>query len=165
MVNHNEQDRTIDNSVRGRKVTPEEVAYRDGYVRGRAHEDQVYREELRRRQAQKRTASTRNWASGVYFGVILFILIAVIGGIFLTLSRQNSGVTDQTPQNSDAVTPETPEPETNILERTQEVIPSPSEVIQPDIEINLPEPDLSEPASESSPEATSQPEAETNPEN
>ncbi|WP_155834674.1 hypothetical protein [Leptolyngbya sp. PCC 6406] len=138
-------------------MTPEEVAYRDGYVEGsiqenQAHEDfqesQLHREELRLRQAQQVALSNSHTTTGVFFGMVLAILAALIGGILWTTNRSGNEGTEPQPQGSEVpVRPDTPQSDTpqsdttiieRTIERTQEVIPAPTRGSQPDINIVVP---------------------------
>lgn len=165
MTDLNRQNQTVEGNVRGRQVTPEEVAYRDGYVHGRAREDRLYREELRLRQERQKAVANNQTTAGFFFGVLVIIVAGLLGGSIWAMNRSASETTGQ-PQNSEAVDPtDTPQSETTIIERTiertQEVIPSPPQIDR-DINITVPTPE--QPASDqeaSSPEGeASQSEAE-----
>ena len=156
MANPNQQKQPLDPTVRGRMVTPEEVAYRDGYVQGQVREDRLHRQELRLRQEQQRAAANSNTTAGVFFGVLIFIVTALVGGTFWAIAR-NSSDTAPAPQSPETLDQsETPQSETTIIERTREIVPSVPEVVQPDIDITLPAPD----PAESVPEAQSEPPAD-----
>ncbi|MGB3310723.1 MAG: hypothetical protein WBG32_10770 [Nodosilinea sp.] len=161
--NTDPRNQEFDASINARPVTNDEIAYRDGYVRGKSAEQL---EQERRRAAEARLyeenarlKADSGASAGLILGLALAALAAVVGGlIYVYLDDTAPDTAVPTPE---AVTPE-PANETTIIERTvertQEVIPAPSSAQPPDInvELNTPEP---APAPAPAPAAPVQPEA------
>ena len=131
-----------DKTVKGRPASPEEIAYRDGYVRGRATEETAQRryQRLENLQAEQiaRSRANESASSGILLGLLLAIIAACIGGVAYYIAREPEAATTDAPV----------ERETTIIERTiensREVIQNPPEVNlptieAPDIEVNVPE--------------------------
>lgn len=127
------QDRTPQNfrhvkenigaNASSRRATPDEVAYREGYVHGKTAQ----------RDAQHRYGHGRNnngMASGILIGVVLASLVGIAVGTFSYLLRDAQTTTVEstsTPIDLDAQQPEPVNRETTVIERTvdrtQEVVP------------------------------------------
>ncbi|MBE9113706.1 hypothetical protein IQ273_30495 [Nodosilinea sp. LEGE 07298] len=161
---NNPRSRDFESSINTRPATNDEIAYRDGYVRGKSAEQL---EQERRRAAEARIyeenarlQADRGISTGLILGLALAALAAVVGGlIYVYLEETDPGTAVPTPE---AVTPEPTNNETTIIERTveraQEVIPAPSSAQPPEVDVDLnnaTEPTLA-------PAAPSQPEASTN---
>ncbi len=139
MANHNpkqETNQSLDNAVNGREVTPEEIAYRNGYVRGREQEDRLYREELRLRQEQQRALSNSNTTAGVFLGIVLLILAGCVGGVIWAIARPDNAL-----QQPITTPPSTTE--NDSMDTTQDAAPSEPTAPQPNITIDLPPADQS----------------------
>lgn len=132
LINSSDSNDSQDN-IHGRKVTPDEVSYRDGYVEGQSTErsqivsDQYAREEIR---------EGNGVASGLVIG-LAFAAIAglVAGGLYLTTRSE----TNTAPVAAPVVAPASPQPQRNttIIERTIErAAPA---VQAPDVQINVPQ--------------------------
>lgn len=148
-------------SVNTRPVTNDEVAYRDGYVRGKVAEqsEQDRRRALDARiyEENARLRADNGVSTGLILGLVLAAVAAVVGGLLYVYSDANTGGV-ATPE---AVSPQ-PTNETTIIERTvertQEVVPAPSEVTLPEVNVDVtPPPAAEQPAP--APEAAGQPEA------
>ncbi|MBE9160708.1 hypothetical protein IQ265_28370 [Nodosilinea sp. LEGE 06152] len=170
--NTDPRNRDFEASINARPVTNDEIAYRDGYVRGkstqqleqerrRAAEARIYEENARLREDS-------GVSTGLILGLTLAALAAVIGGLIYVYSEENAtpGVTNPTPE---AVTPEPANNETTIIERTiertQEVVPAPSSVQPPEVNVELNNPvqaPAPAPAQPEAPAAPVQPEAGAN---
>jgi hypothetical protein len=154
-------NRDFQASVNTRPVTNNEVAYRDGYVRGKVAEqsEQDRRRALDARiyEENARLRSDNGVSTGLILGMVLAAVAAVIGGIvYVDSDAGNRGVVPP-----EAVSPE-PANETTIIERTvertQEVVPAPPEVTLPDVNVDVtPPPAAEQPVP--APEAVGQPEA------
>jgi len=145
------RDEPVHTSAPTRKVTPEEVAYRDGYVHGRAVENHVRdplqtihrqqdiarQQDLNRKEQRLRTEADNYIASGLVLGLFISLLAGLIGGLMYFLTREN--------QNE--VILETP---------TQEVVPVPvetqvpaiPEASTPNVEVIVPAPQNTSPDAE-----------------
>ncbi|PSR14499.1 hypothetical protein C8255_24060 [filamentous cyanobacterium CCP3] len=172
--NTDPRKRDFDASINTRPVTNDEIAYRDGYVRGKSAQqlEQERRQaaEARIREENARLRADNGVSTGLILGLALAALAAVIGGLIYVYSEENPvpGTANPTPE---AVTPDPTGNETTIIERTvertQEVIPAPSSVQPPDVNIELNNP-VQPPAAPAQPEASEapvppvQPEAEAN---
>ncbi|NMF83206.1 hypothetical protein [Nodosilinea sp. P-1105] len=137
-TNHNKNDSNIDDrtdrefvdSIQTRPVTPDEVAYRDGYVHGMSAE-QTQQRQLRDRDArfyeqEAQARASNGAASGVFIGFLLALIAAVVGGIaFLAMDSGNPG----DPGTTEPPTSEAPTQDTTIIDRTidrtQEIVPIP----------------------------------------
>ena len=131
-----------DQTVRSRPASPEEIAYRDGYVRGKAAEEktqQTYRrmDSIRAEQAAQARAN-EGASNGLLAGLLLAIIAACLGAAAYYLTREPQPAATEAPV----------ERETTIIERTiennREIIQNPPEVNLPDVqvpnvEINVPE--------------------------
>jgi hypothetical protein len=158
----------IENTVLGREVTPEEVAYRDGLVQGRTQqEERIYQEELRLRQARQQAVAARRSNNGAFLGVALTVVVLITGGVIWAAAFYNRDPAPTQPEQNVEVpaapdTPETPQSETTIIERTidrtREVVPSPPQVI----ERTVPAP--TQPAPQAQPAPTQQAPAQPAPE-
>lgn len=180
-------DRDFTDSVNARPVTKDEVAYRDGYVRGKSAE-QLEQERRRAADARVYEANARARADdgvsiGLVMGLVLAAVAAVLGGALYFYNADQGTVTPApettTPQPGTpqpvAPPPATPQSSNNdttiiqrTIERTREVVPVPSNVQTPpaNVEINPPAepaPQTAPPAPEADPVAPTQPEATTTP--
>ncbi|WP_035985924.1 hypothetical protein [Leptolyngbya sp. KIOST-1] len=147
------RSRDFESSINTRPVTNDEVAYRNGYVRGKSAE-QLEQERRRATEARiyeenARLRSDNGVSAGLILGLALAALAAVIGGLIYVYSEEtNPGAVTPTPE---ATSPEPATNETTIIERTiertQEVIPSPAPVQTPEVnvELNTPAPAPAQP--------------------
>ncbi|MEA5448928.1 hypothetical protein VB780_10140 [Leptolyngbya sp. CCNP1308] len=174
--NTDPRNRDFETSINTRPATSDEIAYRDGYIRGKSAEQLEYERrraaEARMHEENARLRADNGVSTGLILGLVLAAVAAVVGGIVYVSSTDGVGTVAPTPE---ATTPEatTPEPanETTVIERTiertQEVVPAPSTVEPPEINVELNNPLEAAPATapeaapETAPEAApSQPEAQ-----
>ncbi|WP_017300148.1 hypothetical protein [Nodosilinea nodulosa] len=165
--NTDRRDRDFESSISARPVTKDEIAYRDGYVRGKSAEQLEYERrraaEARIYEENARLRADNGLSIGLILGLILAAVAAVVGGLIYVYS-------DADTPGAVAPTPETtsPEPASNnkttvierTIERTREAVPVPSSVQPPDINVEVP----STPEQPSSPAPTpsAQPDAAAN---
>ncbi|MBD2105840.1 hypothetical protein [Nodosilinea sp. FACHB-13] len=183
--NTNPRNRDFDTSINARPATPDEVAYRDGYVSGKSTEqlEQERRrtEEARIYEENARLRADNGISTGLILGMVLAAVAAIVGAVAYVYSDANDGRIIPVPQ---APAPEAPAPEpTNettiierTIERTQEAVPvptapapsAPAPAVQPpDINVELnnpvaPAPSEAPEAPSAAPEGQAQPEAESN---
>lgn len=175
----NPKKRDFQDSINTRPATADELAYRDGYVRGKVakQREQEYRRDLEARiyAENARRQANEGVSIGLVFGLTLAALAAIIGGLFYVYrDADNPNIPDIIVPAPEANSPE-PSSETTIIERTiertQEVVPAPSEITLPDVNVDItppapqanPTPEAAEPnaaepsateANPSAPEAT-----------
>lgn len=153
--NPNSQD--FDTSVNARPATRDEIAYRDGYVRGKAAEQREYDRrraaEARMYEENARLRADNGVSTGLILGFVLAGVAAVVGGALYVYNDMSTPTA--TPE---ATTPQEPSTDTTIIqrtiERTREVVPAPTQIQLPEVnpEINVtppapaPEAESSEPA-------------------
>ncbi len=140
----NNQD--FETSINARPVTPDEVAYRDGYVSGKSA-DQLEQERRRADEARVHEENARLRAdngvsTGLILGLVLAAVAVVVGAVAYVYSDANDGAIISVPQAPapEAQTPEPPNETTIIertIERTQEVVPAPSNTEPPEINVEL----------------------------
>lgn len=119
--------------VHGRKATPEEIARRDGYVKGRNDENYVQGSLRSQGRVAAQAQINDSAASGMLIGIIIAILAAVVGGAMYFLTGDRTNVAPiAVPQIERE---KTIEKETTIIERE---VPSP-DVSLPDVQIDVPE--------------------------
>jgi len=131
-VNSSGSNDSQDN-VHGRKVTPHEVSYRDGYVEGQSVErSQVVSDQY----AREETRESNGVASGLVIGLAFAAIAALVaGGLYLTTRNETN--------TAPVAAPASPQPQRNttIIERTIERTKEAAPVIQPpDVQINVPQP-------------------------
>lgn len=163
-------------TVNSRPVTPDEVAYRDGYVQGKSAEqlevDRRRAIDARRHEENARLRADNGVSTGVILGFVLAAIAAIFGGV-LYLYNNNDSPSPIAP-TPDATTPEatSPEPtnETTIIERTiertQEVIPAPapSRVEPPQINVEVAPAPAPAPAPAAAPAPAPAPDSQAQPE-
>ncbi|PZU99494.1 MAG: hypothetical protein DCF32_18665 [Leptolyngbya sp.] len=173
--NTNPRNQDFESSVNARPATPDEVAYRDGYVSGKSTEqlEQERRraEEARIYEENARLRADNGVSTGLILGLVLAAVAVVVGAVAYVYSDANDGTLIPVPA-APAPETQTPEPtnETTIIERTiertQEAVPvptapapsAPAPTVQPpDINVELNNPVAPAPSAAS--EATTQPEA------
>lgn len=140
-MTNNNKTHMNDNTVKGRPASPEEVAYRDGYIRGRATEDQAQNQQRHmddiRAEQMAQARANESASSGLLAGLLIAIIAACIGGGAYYFTRDTEPATTEAPV----------ERETTIIERTvennREIIQNPPEVNLPDIQV--PEVDVTVP--------------------
>lgn len=155
--------------VTGRPATPQEVAYRDGYVTGRTAESYLQDQQLRLQRQQQRTLANSYTTNGVFLGVSLFLFAVLVGGAVYFAGNNEQPTIQPQPSNT-STTPAAPEaPDTTTIidrtiERTRDVVPSAPPVVQPQVDINMPTPAESAqpqaPAPTTTPSTAPTPEAE-----
>lgn len=162
-------NRDFQNSVNARPVTRDELAYRDGYVRGKTAE-QLQQERRRALNARMHEENARLQAdngvsTGLVLGLVLAAVAAVIGGILFVSSSGTTVTPVPEATTPEATTPEPTNNETTVIERTiertQEVVPAapaPVNVEPPQIDVELTNPVEPAPA----PEGQAQPETDPN---
>lgn len=136
-INNTPDEQNIE-GVRGRPATPEEIAQRDGYVRGRQDESHVQRD-LRDRDLREydrviaQSRANDNAASGVVFGIAIAVVAAGVGiaAYFLLGGNDNS----LTPAEAPPVQRETVIERETIIERPNA---APAESL-PDVQIDVPD--------------------------
>ncbi|MBD1915539.1 MULTISPECIES: hypothetical protein [Cyanophyceae] len=144
--NNNPRNQDFDASINARPVTPDEVAYRDGYVSGKSA-DQLEQERRRAEEARVHEENAKlrtdnGISTGLILGLVLAAVAVVVGAVAYVYSDANDGAIISVPQ-APAPEVQTPEPpnETTIIERTiertQEVVPAPSNVEPPEINVEL----------------------------
>jgi hypothetical protein len=174
--NTDSYDRDFTNSVNARPVTRDEVAYRDGYVRGKSAEqleqDRRRAADARMYEANARMRADNGVSTGLLMGLVLAAVAAVIGGA-LYVYNADQGTVTPTPEATTPATPQSSNNDTTIIqrtiERTREVVPAPSNVQVPPVNVEItnpsePAPEAAPaPAPEAAPTAPAQPEATTTP--
>jgi hypothetical protein len=183
--NNNPRNQDFDASINARPVTPDEVAYRDGYVSGKSA-DQLEQERRRAEEARvyeenAKLRTDNGVSTGLILGLVLAAVAVVVGAVAYVYSDANDGRIIAVPQ---APAPEAPAPEpaneTTIIERTiertQEAVPVPTApapsapapaVAPPDINVEVnnpvaPAPSAAPEAPSAAPDSQAQPEAESN---
>lgn len=129
-VNNNPSHQNLD-GVSGREVTPEEIAQRDGYVRGRSDENSVQNSLRGQDRAVAQAQANDNAASGLVFGLIIALLAAGVGAAVYFLSGDRTAPV-AVPQIERQTTTEK---ETTIIEKDS---PAPA-VSLPDVQIDVPQ--------------------------
>jgi len=135
----------IQGAVPTRKVTPEEVIYRDGYVHGRAVQAQEQpvpvqvierRREVDRQERRLRTEADNYIASGLVLGLFIALLAGLIGGImyFMTREAQNDAVLETQSENI------VPVPQNRTVPQTQSQAQVSPDANIPDVNIVVPTP-------------------------
>ncbi|MGB3571608.1 MAG: hypothetical protein WA901_11430 [Phormidesmis sp.] len=156
--------------VHGRPATPEELARRDGYVKGRNDENYAQGTIRTHERVAAQAQANDSAASGLLIGLLVALVAAGAGAAlyFLTGDRTNT-VPVAVPQIEKETTKET-----TVIERE---VPS-SDVSLPDVQINVPDvnvpaidaPDVNitneapEPAAAPAAELAPEPKAESAPE-
>lgn len=131
-VDNNPNDENLE-GVHGRPATPEEVAQRDGYVRGRNDENYVQRNLRDQDRVIAQARSDDSAASGMVFGLVIALLAAGVGAAFFFLSGDR---TEPAPVAAPQIQKErVVEKETTIIEKQA---PAPAVSI-PDVQIDVPE--------------------------
>lgn len=111
----------IEDTVNTRPATRDEVAYRDGYTKGRAYEQYL-------RQESRRNTERDGIATGILFGVLLTSVIG-IGVILLQIFAQNrepltvvrplsGSILEAVPAGVSSTTTIAPAPAPQVIERT-----------------------------------------------
>lgn len=143
-VNSFDNNDSQDN-VHGRKVTPSEVSYRDGYVEGQSVErsqvvnDQYAREEIR---------ESNGVANGLVLGLVFAALVGLVaGGLYFTTRNETNTApvaapaSPQPQRNTTIIERPQPQRNTTIIERTIERTKEAAPPVQaPDVQINVPQP-------------------------
>jgi hypothetical protein len=149
-------DKSSKSNVYGRKVTPDEVSYRDGYVEGQLDRDS---QATREQYAREQISESNGVANGLLIGLVLAAIAGVVGGTLYYYNR-----TETAPA---VVAPASPQPQqrTTIIERTIERTREAAPDVQvPNVQINVPQPSpiISNPATAPAP-AESQPASPSEP--
>lgn len=163
MTNNNLSDQSL-SGVHGREATPEEVARRDGYVKGRNDENyaqgNLRAQERIAAESSARARENNSAASGMLLGLVVAALAAGVGAAlyFLAGDRSNNVAPVAAPQ----IEERTIERETTVIEREVPTPPVSLPDVQVDVpEVNLPDIDVTNEASE--PETVAEPEAAAEP--
>ncbi len=160
MASSNHPDNDNLDGVHGRPATPEEIAQRDGYARGRNDENYVQRNMREQERIIAQSRANDSAASGMVFGLVIALLAAGAGAAFFFLGGMGRDRPEITPAEAPQIQKEVIEKETTIIERQAPAVSLPD--VQVDIpEIKVPDIDVtgeSEPAAEEPP-ATAEPEA------
>lgn len=137
-------------SIKGRQATPQEVAYRDGYVQGKVNEyhEQRYRraKDAQIHEHRARVRENESAASGLLLGLLLAAILGTAGAIFYFMGRDSV--------EPPVINPEPAQPESNqsnaepgnttiierTVERTERAAPRSSTVDLPDVNVQLPNP-------------------------
>lgn len=153
MTTHNPDNENL-SGVRGRPATPEEVAQRNGYVKGRSDEYATQNQMRAQERAIAQTHADNSAASGLLTGLLLAMLAAGVGAALYFLTGDRTNVTPAVAPQIERETVR--EKETTIIER--EV--SAPEVNIPDVRVNVPDVSLPDvnitneaPAEEAAPKA------------
>ncbi len=165
--------------VSGRPATPEEIAQRDGYVRGRSDENYLQGNLREQERLVAPVQTDDSAANGMVLGIIIALLAAGVGAAVYFLSGDRTAPVAAPVIERPTVT----ERETTIIERDNPVpavtVPDVQvpEVQVPDVQVEVPdinitnegpaepvetpttEPIPAEAAPEAAPEATSEPPA------
>ncbi|MGC1308615.1 MAG: hypothetical protein WA885_15420 [Phormidesmis sp.] len=130
-IDNTPSDQSID-GVRGREVTPEEIARRDGYVKGR--NDENYQQQSLRSQERVVAQSRENdsAASGMVFGLLIALLAAGVGAAFYFLSGDRTAPVAIPQIQKEKVI----EKETTVIEKEASEPPA---VSLPDVRIETPD--------------------------
>jgi len=121
--------------VQGRPATPEEIAQRDGYIRGRNDENYVQRNMREQEQVIAQSRANDSAASGMVFGFVIALLAAGAGAAFFFLGGMGDR-NDVAPVAAPQIEKEKIiEKETTIIEKQA---PAPA-VSTPDVQIDVPE--------------------------
>lgn len=129
-INNNLNDQPLP-GVHGREATPEEIARRDGYVRGRSDETYVQGHLRNQERADAQARANDSAAGGMLFGIILAILAAGVGAVVYFLTGDRTIPTPAPQVERERVI----ERETTIIERDN---PAPA-VELPDVQVDVPE--------------------------
>ncbi len=130
-------------TVNTRKVTPDEVAYRNGYAHGRNSDRKVtYTTPIVR--------DSNDTANGVLLGILLASLMGLITTAFFIMTRQDQPRVVETPlpqtlpqtlpQNAqpNGVQPQPVQRETTVIERTTDRVQEVAPATPPDVQITVP---------------------------
>jgi outer membrane biosynthesis protein TonB len=126
------RDRDFDSTVNTRPATSDEVAYRNGYVRGKSV-DQIERDrrlatDARIYEDNARRRTDNGISTGLVLGLVLASVAAVVGGLAYVYSTDTPDPAPAETTTPEATTPPPTNNETTIIERTiertQEVIPA-----------------------------------------
>ena len=132
MTINNNPSETNMSGIHGRPATPEEIAQRDGYVKGRSDEHYVQRDLRDQERVIAQSRANDNAASGLVFGLIIALLAAGIGAAFYFLSGDR---TDVVPVAVPQIQKETTtEKETTVIEKDSQPA-----ISLPDVQVNVPE--------------------------
>lgn len=143
-TNDNLSNQQPDNTI-GRQPTPEEVARRDGYVRGRNDENYVQDSVRSQERAVVQARANDSAASGIVFGLCIALLAAGAGAAIYFLMGDRTEVAPVTVPQIERE--KTIERETTVIERES---PAPTvdvpdvnvpDVNVPDVNIQVPEVD------------------------
>ncbi len=148
-----------DRSVNARRVTRDEIAYRDGYAAGRVEAE---RQPIGDRYSRQRVRETHGAFNGLILGIALAALVGLVAAVMYSLARSTELNLMKDPE-PEAVEPQGTDGNTNgsttiierTIERTQESVPAPPEIQVPDVQINIPEPTQSQPSTSQSSEPQS----------
>lgn len=141
-INNNLNDQSLP-GVRGREVTPEEVARRDGYVQGRSDESYVQGNLRSREREDARARANDSAASGMLFGIVLAVLAAGTGVAVYFLAGDRAIQTPVPQVERERVI----ERETTVIERENSAPAIELPDVQVDVpEVNLPDVNLTEEA-------------------
>lgn len=137
--NNDTSSRKLEETVTARPVTQSELAYRNGYVNGRAVENHVQNSA----DDERRIRDTNNTAWGLLLGILLTSVAGLaIGSLFFfDYANRNPAPSTPTvvpvPDRDTPVTAPSPVPQTqrdttvierNNIQRTQEIVPVPQPV-------------------------------------
>lgn len=147
----NDRTQNLQNEIHSRKATPDEIAYRDGYVEGQSSErsqalrDQYAREQYARDQyAREQIRESNGVANGMLIGLSLAVIAGLVASAIYFVNRSESPA-PQTPVTAPA-SPQPQQRNTTIIERTIERTREATPDVQvpdvqvPDVQINVPEP-------------------------
>lgn len=137
----NDRTQNLQNEIHSRKATPDEVAYRDGYVEGQSSErSQALRDQYARDQyAREQIRESNGVANGMLIGLSLAVIAGLVASAFYFVNRSESPA-PQTPVTAPA-SPQPQQRNTTIIERTIERTREAAPDVQvPDVQINVPEP-------------------------
>lgn len=143
------QNDEFEQSINGRPATNEETSYRNGYVEGRNADNLAQNENRHLREENQRLRENSSATSGLFIGIIISAL-AILGATAFFLLNPDNQPTQTTETERE------PEKETTVIERTvektQELVPIPQSppenssetVVEPKLEINVPEVEVPE---------------------
>lgn len=139
--------KTPPDAVTVREATPDEVAYSDGYRQGQqaGRVAEQRRAEAYARHDAQRAREASNAMNGLLLGLIVATAVGLLIGAIAYVTRTDNPAEPLAPAETEQI-PEN----TTIIERTREVVPVPSEIETPDVNVDIVAP---EPAAPEAPAA------------
>lgn len=144
MTRERNTDPQASNPANIRKAEPDEVAYRDGYVQGRASERNLQSTNRQLEYTNQRVREDNQAVSGVVVGLVLASIVGAIAGILYFLSQNPAVAPAPEATQAQPVAPEPPviERQTTVIERTVDRVREVEPPAVPEVEVNIPSPQL-----------------------